>query len=251
MLLDLVRSIKRAIDPLELARVVGLTPDPWQERFLLSSSKRVLLNCSRQAGKSTVTALLACHEAIYAAPSLTILLSPSQQQSMEIYRKVAGFLAMVPDAPKPLQQNLTRLELSNGSRVISLPGNSTTIRGYSGAGLIVVDEASRVPDELIASARPMLAISDGRLVALSTPAGRRGFFYNSWNSEGWEKITVRGDQVPRIGAEFLASELEAMGPMLYSQEYECQFIDAETAAFDSELIRAAFIDDVKPLRDAA
>ncbi len=68
------------------------------------------------------------------------------------------------------------LTLDNGNRIVSLPGKEGTIRGYSGARLIVVDEASRVPKDLYVSARPMLVVSGGRLALLSTPFGTRGFF---------------------------------------------------------------------------
>jgi hypothetical protein len=77
----------------------------------------------------------------------------------------------------PLQSS-TQLtcEFDNGSRIISLPGDEATVRTYSNVQLIVIDEASRVPDDLYYSVRPMLATSNGRLVCLSTPRGKRGFF---------------------------------------------------------------------------
>jgi hypothetical protein len=52
---------------------------------------------------------------------------------------------------------LTKLELANGSRILSLPGSERTVRGYAAADLVVIDEATRVDDELISAVRPMLA----------------------------------------------------------------------------------------------
>jgi hypothetical protein len=75
-----------------------------------------------------------------------------------------------------------RLTLANGSRIVALPGSEATVRGYSGAALLVVDEASRVADDLYFAIRPMLAVSGGRLVALTTPYGKRGWFYDEWTS---------------------------------------------------------------------
>ena len=139
------------------------------------------------------------------------------------------------------------MELGNGSRIISLPGSEKTVRGYSGATLIVMDEASRVPDELLAAVRPMLATTNGKFIALSTPAGKRGWFYESWtNGEGWERISVKGVDCPRISAEFLAEERVAHGPMRFAQEYECEFIDPETSAFSSDLIAKALTNDFEP-----
>jgi hypothetical protein len=90
------------------------------------------------------------------------------------YRALEDKAAAVKD------ESALRLELRNGSRIVSLPGDETTVRGYSGVRLLVVDEAARVPDDLYFSIRPMLAVSGGRLVCLSTPFGKRGFFYEAW-----------------------------------------------------------------------
>jgi len=162
----------------------GLEPDPWQMELLRSRAQRALLLCTRQAGKSTVTALYALHAALYEPPALVLLLSPSLRQSGELFQKVAAFYRSLAAAAVTAEhQSALRLELVNGSRIISLPGKEETIRGYSGVRLLVVDEAARVPDELYYSIRPMLAVSRGRLIALSTPFGKRGWFFEAWHSD--------------------------------------------------------------------
>ncbi len=123
------RDFARALDPLVLARDCGITPDERQAELLISSLQRVLVNCTRQWGKSTVAALICVYEALYRAPAMIILVSPSQQQSCELFRKVVDFLAALPEAPKCEQETAQRLTLANGSRVISLPGSEKTVRG--------------------------------------------------------------------------------------------------------------------------
>jgi Terminase large subunit, T4likevirus-type, N-terminal len=237
----------RAFDPVLLAQDCGINPDPQQAKLLTSTSRKTLLNCTRQWGKSTTTALIALHEALYAAPAMIILVSPSQPQSTELFKKVHGFWSQLPGAPEANQESLTRMELSNGSRIISLPGSEKTTRGYSGATLIIMDEASRVPDEPLAAIRPMLATTAGRFFALSTPAGKRGWFYESWNSgEGWEKVQVTAAACPRISPAFLEEERQALGPMRFAQEYCCEFIDDDTSVFNSDLIQEALTNDFDP-----
>ena len=250
---SLGRDFARALDPTLLARDCGIEPDPWQANLLTSESKRVLLLCSRQAGKSTTTALIAAHEAIFHPPAMIVLVAPSMPQSVELFKRVHGFWGKLPGAPKAVQSTLTRMELENGSRIVSLPGSERTVRGYSGASLILMDEAARVPDELVAAVRPMLAtVEHGRFFALTTPAGKRGFFYEQWiRGENWERIKVTADECPRIKPEFLAAERETLGPLVYEQEYQCVFHDAETSAFASELIEAALVDDFEPFLRAA
>jgi hypothetical protein len=104
------------------------------------------------------------------------------------------------------------MELANGSRIVSLPGDEQTIRGYSGVALLAIDEAARVPDDLYRAVRPMLAVSGGRLVCLSTPYGKRGWFFETWKGgSGWQRARITADQCPRITPEVLAEEERAIG----------------------------------------
>jgi hypothetical protein len=245
--LSLGRDFARALDPCILARDCGITPDAIQAGLLTTTARKTLVCCCRQWGKSTITALVALHEALYGAPAMVVVISPSQPQSTELFKKVHGFWQQLSGAPAAEQESLTRMELANGSRIISLPGSEKTVRGYSAASLVIMDEAARVPDELLASVRPMLATTSGRFIALSTPAGKRGWFYEQWErGEDWARFSVRGADCARIAPEFLAEELQALGPLLYSQEYEIQFVDQNTSAFSTVLIEMALRDDFRP-----
>ncbi len=230
----------------EMAEAVGLSPDPWQRQMLESHSKSILLNCSRQAGKSTITALLAVHAAIFEPDSLILLLSPSLRQSQELFRKALDTYRELDRPVSASAESAMRLELENGSRIVSLPGKDHTVRGFSGVRLLAIDEAARVSDELYLAVRPMLAVSGGRLVALSTPFGTRGWWHQAWqSSEPWERYEVPAEQCPRISAEFLEEERQAMGPWWFNQEYECKFMDADSQPFRREDIDKAFEEEVE------
>jgi hypothetical protein len=227
----------------------GMMPDPWQQDFLRSESKQLLLLCCRQAGKSQTTAVLALHQALYRSPALVLLLSPSLRQSQELFRKVLDVYGTVGETVPPEQESALRLEFQNGSRIVSLPGTEGSIRGYSAVSLLVVDEAARVPDALYFSIRPMLAVSGGKLVCLSTPFGQRGFFYETWEKGGptWQRIKIIADQCPRITPEFLAEERRTIGSSWYRQEYNCEFLAMEDSLLDPEAVDRAFSTEVAPL----
>jgi hypothetical protein len=226
-----------------------MDPDPWQAKLLRSSADRVLMLCSRQSGKSQTAAALAVRAALLEAPALVLLLSPSQRQSGELFRD--KFLALYNRLQRPVpavQESALQMTLANGSRIISLPGDEETIRGYSGVRLLVVDEAARVPDALYRSVRPMLAVSRGRLVCLSTPFGKRGWFHDTWHSaEQWARVKITADQCPRISPQFLGQERVALGEHWYEQEYFCVFRDAIDSVFSSEDILAACSGSARPL----
>jgi hypothetical protein len=237
------RDFARALDICLFAQDLGLTPDPVQTRLLQTTSSRVLVNCCRQWGKSSLCAIISLHEAIFNPPAMIVIVSPSMQQSVELYKKISDYHQKVQGAPAANLQSLTRMQLKNGSRIISLPGSEKTVRGYSGATLIVVDEASRVDDEMLAAVRPMMATTSGRFFALSTPSGKRGWWHEAWErGAGYERIAVKGSECPRISAAFLADELAALGPMRFQQEYEGLFLDSDSSVFSSDLIAAAMDD---------
>lgn len=217
-----------------LSRAAGIEPDEWQKKLLRSKSRRILLNCSRQSGKSTTVATLAVHTAFY-DPGTILLLSPGLRQSQELFRKCLDVYRALDRPVAPETESALRLELKNGSRIISLPGTEATVRSFSGVKLLIIDEASRVEDALYMAVRPMLAVSGGRLVQLSSPFGTRGFFWEAWkNREQWDYYEVPATECPRISPEFLEEEKQTMGEWWFEQEYMCKFLDALTAAFRSE-----------------
>jgi hypothetical protein len=241
-------DLAMALDPVVLAERAGITPDPWQAQVLRSPASRLLLNCSRQSGKSTITAVLSVHTAVYRPGSLCLLLSPALRQSQELFRQCLDVYRALDQPIPPTAESALRLELDNGSRIVALPGKEGTIRGYSGVALLAIDEASRVLDDLYRSVRPMLAVSGGRLLALSTPFGTRGWWYDAWQSdEPWERTEVPAAACPRISPEFLAEERRSMGAWWFDQEYGCTFLDAQDAVFRRADIDAAFVDDIAPL----
>lgn len=249
MVSRLAVDLARALDPVSLACGVGMDCDPWQADVLRTDAPRVLLNCCRQSGKSTTCATKAVHVAVYEPGSLILLLSPSQRQSGELFKKVTAVYRSLGRPIPSESENALSLTLENGSRVVSLPGTEATIRAYSAVRLLLVDEAARVPDDVIAAVRPMLAVSGGQLIALSTPYGRRGWWYEAWENGGaaWERVRTPASSCPRISAAFLAEERAALGPWLYEQEYECEFRATGGQLFTEEMIAGMFSADVAPL----
>ena len=220
--MSLSSDFARALDPAAIFTGAGMDADPWQADVLRSPHPRQLLLCSRQSGKSTTVAALAVHSALF-DPGLVLLFAPAQRQSTELFKKVP-----------------------NGSRIIALPGTEATTRGFSAPRLIVVDEASRTEDALYGALRPMLATTStqadqGRMVCLTTPWGKRGWFYEQWAHGGdvWQRTKVTAHDCPRIAPDWLANEQKLVGDFLFRQEYLVEFVDTEEQLFPTELIERA------------
>jgi hypothetical protein len=86
------------------------------------------------------------------------------------------------------------------------------------------------------------------VIALTTPAGKRGWFFEAWTgAENWTRIRVTAGDCPRISREFLAEELRELGAQRFSEEYGLQFLDPDEAVFSSDIINRAFTREVGPL----
>ena len=243
--MDAHRLISLALDPAGILLARRIVPDPWQRRLLLARERRILLCCSRQAGKSTVVSALALHTALFRPGALVLLLSPSLRQSAEIFRKVTDADNALGRPLRSLHRTQLRLEYANGSRILCLPGREETLRGFSGVELLVIDEAARVPDDLYRSVRPMLAVSQGRLVALSTPFGQRGWFWREWAGDGpWLRFQVTWRDCPRITPEFIDEERRSLGDAWVAQEYETAFTALEGLVYPD--FSSACTDDEAP-----
>lgn len=241
---------REARNAAEFARTrLEFEPDERQEEVLRARRRRLLLNCSRQWGKSTVTAIRAVFEAETRPESLTLAAAPTARQSAELVRKAARFARKLGRRIRGDGQNEISLLFPNGSRIVGLPGTEDNVRGFSAASLVIIDEAARVSDEMYRTLRPMLSTVDGDLWLLSTPRGKRGFFYEEWAEGGpeWTRVAVTAAECPRIRPEFLEGERRSMGEEWMRQEYFCEFVDVDSGLFNRELLERALDDGVRVL----
>lgn len=242
----LASDLAAALDRVVFAQRAGLAePDAWQVDVLRSEAPNLLLNVHRQGGKSLMAALLGLHLAIYTPDSTCIIVSKTLHQAQELFgeRLMRAFNALGrPVAEK--RSNLTGLWLANGSRVLCMPGSEGSVRGPS-ADMLVLDEAAQISDELMAACLPMLAVTQGRTIALSTPWTSSGWFAEAWHSDRqtWERYRFPASANPRMRAAFLADQRVRLGDFRYLREYECEFGADEFAMFDKADIEAIFRGD--------
>ena len=252
---NLFRELSRAINPVKFAQSLGIDPDTWQEDVLRSDSKRIILNCARQTGKSSIVAIIALHQALYTPKAMVIIISHTLQQAAETFRKVHDYYRQIAKPVLSITETVHRLELQNGSRVVTLTGQAPdSIRGFSSVSLLIIDEAAQVLERSYTNARPMLAVSNGRIILLSTPHGKRGFYWEAWNDfqhenfEGWQGIEINADQCPRLTKAFVIEEKRRMLDWEFKQEYYNHFAEAQESVFKAEDIDAAFDHPELPTR---
>lgn len=240
-------DLLRALVPATWCRdTLGLDPDPWQQKVLESRSRFSILACARQVGKSTIVAVKVIHRAMTRPGSMVLIIAPSLRQSIELMTKVRNLLKFA--GAKLVSDNKTEAELANGSRIVALPGSEDTVRGFSAVDLIVIDEAAFAKDDLYYSVYPMIQISRGSMILLSSAYITNGFYYDIWHGsdERWERHRITAYECPRYDHAELEYLRESIPAKKFQCEYLAEFVDPEGAAFTAEQIEAMFDNDVVP-----
>lgn len=251
---DLCYRLDLALDAARFAiEILGLALDEVQTAILDVTITYGLLNCCRQYGKTFTLAVKAVHQLVFRPGSTVLVLAPTKRQAAELLRRVYEFLRKLGIAAKSDGMCRPSLVLPNGSRILGLPANPETVRGYS-PQLVIVDEAAYCPNELEAALRPMMMNTRTRrsIWLASTPNGRRGSFYELWMQQTdprWRKFSRRADECAWINQEALQYERERLGEAKFAQEYLCQFLDNERALLRAEVIARAFDATLIPLEE--
>ncbi|MDO5681230.1 MAG: terminase family protein [Propionibacteriaceae bacterium] len=245
----LAASLVETLDPVAFARGRGFEPEPWQADLLRSTAGRIAVVCSRQVGKTFTTAYKALWTAIHSPGRDVLIISPSLRQSTEMLVRIKAIWQGMRGTGRLGKNNDSQMELPNKSRILSMPGNETTVRGFANVKLLICDEAARVEDDVWASVLPMVG-SDGQVMVLSTPWGQRGFFYALCDESpmnGWEQHRVTVYDSHQWNEQRIAEVKASVGRFVFTSDYLAEFTDTEDAIFSGTDIARAVTDEVAPL----
>jgi hypothetical protein len=225
-------------------------PFPAQSEILDCTAAHVILCCSRQFGKSTLTAIKMAHHALANPEAAVVVGSPSERQSGLLVDRAAAFLHHAGVRTRGYSRTTHGVRLPNGSAICALPMSERTTRGFSAVSLLIFEEAAFVPDSFYHMATPyQAAVRNPSLWLLSTPGSRSGFFFEEWIDAGrthWRRFQVRASECPHFRPEFLAQERIRKGDSIYRREYECEFVSDATQIITRELWDSALDDDDIP-----
>lgn len=232
--------------------------DPWQTdvlSYLVTRKENLLLCCSSQIGKTEAVSLAAYFAACLG--EYVLVASPSDRQSIKFHERLLQQHAALNLVDQKSEPSKHELLLVNGGRVEAVPNSADKIRGIAAVDLLVIDEASRVSDTLYGAVTRMLAVSKGRIALLSTPFGKRGFFYKEWIGQGrtgWRKHRIPWHQCPRLTRDFIEAERRSHDDFFVRQEYlDCpegdEFLNTEMAYFDADRFRDLIDPELEVVQD--
>lgn len=207
------------------------------------SIKYMILVWSRQSGKS-VFAEIACIEALCNPDKFSAYITPSYKHGKKVYAELVKYLEPTGLIKRKNGQEL-RIESIYGSVLQFFSGESpTAIRGNTVSGILIIDEASYFPDQLSNGEdiwynviQPITKARCKKIIMISTPAGKRGFFYQFYNKalEGKEgyaymKRTIYDDSL--ASQDYIDDMKNGTPEKIFQQEYECVFLDSALTFFE-------------------
>ena len=215
---------------------------PYQRRVILDKSKVKVLNFSRQIGKSWTAAFLAGLTCCRKRNALVIYLSTGLRAANEALKTCLKFcesIKVLSNGAIDYTSNASCITFSNGSRIMSLPGNPASCRGWS-ADLLICDEMAfwQQPEECWQAIVPTILnqISGGgkNIVICSTPLGRNSLFYElcqrAKDEDGWNYFQTTIHQAIADGLKVDLEQLRKLipDPNQFAQEFECQFAESSS-----------------------
>lgn len=219
-----------------------LTLDDWQKK-VLETKGNLVLRSGRQVGKSTVIAQKAGDFACRNPKKTVLVIASVERQAYLLFEKIMSYVdhtnrkMIRKGRHRPTK---SKLSLSNGSTIYCLPTGLSGhgIRGYT-IDLLIADEAAFIPEEVWSAVTPMLAVTQGDIILLSTPFGKGGYFFRCFSDPEFTSFHISSEDCPRISKDFLDQEKSRMTKLQYAQEYLGEFVDELQQFFPTDLIDAA------------
>lgn len=240
-----------------------ITLDNWQKEFLAYDGDKLLCT-GRRVGKTYIMARGACDRMLKKKTSV-IIFSLTEEQAMLILAMAKEYLAQTSPSSikkKNTDTNKKTITLKNGSIMRCRPAGDTgdSGRGFE-ADILIVDEASRMGKFFWIAVRPIILMTAGEVWLGSTPYGKQGYFWESFNEaenlhspEARFKVfyttTEKVVKEREITADWteahrekvlktLEQDKRTMSKLEYGQEYQGLFMEDLMQFFPDELINQA------------
>lgn len=221
---------------------IGYTPYEWQivVHNGVRDKGRGHIHCvkaKRQIGKSWIIINECLRTAINQKGSVSCVLSPTLNQVRKIYKEI---LKAIQDSGvlKKKNDSLLEIEFINGSVIVFKSAEQKeNLRGYTFSGILCIDEAAYISDEIWSIIRPTCDVHQTPILMVSTPKFKMGFFYDIYvmGLSGNSKITsydlCKYDTSIMLPKEQLELYRQMLPKNMFTTEYLGEFLDSQSIVF--------------------
>ncbi|WP_345377377.1 terminase large subunit domain-containing protein [Frondihabitans cladoniiphilus] len=237
-------------DPGKFAALILGQPLFDYQAEVAGSGATVRVMCAgRQVGKSFLLAALALFEATTRRNITVLFISAGEEAAKRLLGECSRLVSSSAGLDGSIvEETKTMLLFSTGSRIMSVPASEKQIRGIS-ADLLVIDEASFVPEEIWVSAQPTTIARPGaRIILASTPYLSDHFFKHMWDqgmrspdayvrSWHWPSSTS-----PLVTDETLEGVRRGINPIRFAREYMAEWPDGSGLLLTADELEQSVLD---------
>ena len=225
---------------------IGYKPFPWQavvhrgiDKYGYRSSHIHCVKAKRQIGKSFIIINELLRFAINYTNTVSCCLSPTLNQARKIYKQI---LKVTDQTGVIIKKNdsLLEIEFINGSVLVFKSAEQReSLRGYTFNGILCIDEAAYISDEVWSIIRPTCDVYQAPILMVSTPKFRMGFFFETFQMGFLDKYKGRitsydlckFDTSALLSKEQLELYRQMLPKNMFVTEYEGEFLDSESIVF--------------------
>ena len=197
------------------------------------------VKAKRQIGKSFIIINELLRFAINYTNTVSCCLSPTLNQARKIYKQI---LKVTDQTGVVIKKNdsLLEIEFINGSVLVFKSAEQReSLRGYTFNGILCIDEAAYISDEVWSIIRPTCDVYQAPILMVSTPKFRMGFFFETFQMGFLEKYKGRitsydlckYDTSALLSKEQLELYRQMLPKNMYVTEYLGEFLDSESIVF--------------------
>lgn len=214
----------------------------------IASNRRVTVNTSRQAGKTTTAVAVILHYILFNDHKTVALLANKGDAAREILDRIKIAYESLPDWLQQgvIEFNKGSAEFENGSKIIAASTSSSSIRGKS-VSFLYIDETAFVEhwDDFFASVLPtIISGNTTKMLFTSTPNGLNHFYKTCAgameDTNGYIYIEVPWQRVPGRDEAWREETLKAMNYdyQKFAQEFECEFQGSSGTLISGNALKA-------------
>lgn len=235
-------DLDRAQEDLEaFANLIGRPLTTWQLEALRLDTRQTCLVAPRQTGKSWSLATLATWWAFRHPAQMVLIVSAGEMAAGRLLREIQRITTHPLLKGSVTDETQSRVIVSSGSEIRSLPASERQVRGWS-ADLLIADECAFISEDLLTGAAipTTMARPDARIVLASTPWGTDGAFYRIATAglQPGNPVTRTFrwslSQAPWVSPEAIQQLRESLSPLRFRAEVLGEWVPGGDSYFSHE-----------------
>lgn len=237
--------------------VWGAEPDEWQEvglRAFGRGERRISICSCHGPGKTALAAVLINLQQLTRYPQKTVATAPTSAQLFDgLFSEVVFWHRKLPEVLQSLfVVKSDRIDLAAAPEASFFSARTAraespeALQGiHSDHVLLVVDEASGVPESIFKAGQGSMSGENATTLLLSNPTRTSGYFYRTHHDlkDEWFRIRVSYKDSTRVSADFVQGLIRTWGED--SDEFRVRALGEFPKADLNTLIPAEFVDSAR------